>query len=380
MEERDSIDIPFCSICKDQIAIYRCPRCFERTCSLACCLSHKGQSGCDGKRSRVAYVPLHQFNDSTLSSDYHFLEDVLAKSERGKRLIKEIGASMTPSQKRNASNKRRKLDDTNKKHYENEDKDETFQSLPIQPLLNLKVDDETVAPNDVSKNGSNHNMKSNPILNSEKGSALPHIKSSMDEDNLLSKYPHQKQKFVRQAHERGIRLLLMAPGMQRHIMNSTKYDAKRNLINWKVEFIIHSFPPKIDDENKTKTKERDEKASKIILTSDRIPESDSLYGHLSKLFELNISHAAPVATRSRLIHFCNSSNTKIIKDDVCALMKRIPCKSSQPTYRRVNLHTTLKDILRGITVIEFPTVEIIKEENIGKFSVFIEEIKMQQQN
>ena len=69
-----------------------------------------------------------------------------------------------------------------------------------------------------------------------------------------------------------------------------------------------------------------------------------------------------------------NNRKRIMKDNVCALMKRIPCKSSQPSYRRVNLNHSLKEILKGTTVIEFPTIEVVLEDDLCKFPVFIEEI------
>ena len=394
MNGKDSINIP-CSICKVEISIYRCPACFERTCSLVCCLKHKEISGCNGKRNRVGFVPLHQYTDSTLSSDYHFLEDVLAKSERGKRLIKDMGASLKSSSQK--SKKRKLLHGNGNSNDGTTNKESDSQSLPlpIQPLLQLKVQDEKDKQGDNKKSrdsATNHNSScsgvslaiiKNPILQEKGNCSLPTISLSPEEENLLAKYPPNKQRLVRQAHIRDIRLLLMAPGMQRHVMNkSTKYDTKKDLINWKVEFIIHSFSssPSLKKTEKEihctnqDDKEIDSASSKVTLTSDRVPESEPISGHLSKLFERNTSHSAPSLTRSTLIHFCTSSNIKVLKDNVCALMKCIPCKSSQPSYRRVDLSSSLKDILKGTTVIEFPTIEIVMEEDVHKFPVNIQEI------
>jgi hypothetical protein len=396
MEEGDSVNIP-CSVCKVKIAIYRCPACFARTCSLACCLKHKEKSGCDGKRNRVGFVPLHKYNDSTLSNDYHFLEDVLAKSERGKRIIKDMGAALKePSQnkrRKTGNNKKNKGNDQN--NIESED---PSTSIPIQPLLRLQMDGGKSQSVRIEKEGKINPVevisedscsvkassvtKTNPMLKekSNNSASIRIVKLSAEEEKILAKYPPHKQRLVRQAQQRDISLLLMAPGMQRHVMNkSTKYDTKKDLINWKVEFIIHSFESRDDNdninENRINTNGKNDKSTKITLTSDRIPEIDPISNHLSTLFERNISHIAPSLTRSVLLNFSNSSNTKIINDNVRALMKRIPCKSSQPSYRRVNLNNSLKDILRGTTVIEFPTIELVLEDDLNHFPVFIEEIK-----
>lgn len=43
------------------------------------------KTGCDGKRDKTAYVPVSQFKEETLKSDYHFLEDVLQTRQSAKR-------------------------------------------------------------------------------------------------------------------------------------------------------------------------------------------------------------------------------------------------------------------------------------------------------
>ncbi|KAJ0403963.1 hypothetical protein P43SY_009456 [Pythium insidiosum] len=47
-----------CIMCETAAVKYRCPRCERITCSLACCLAHKKQFDCDGKRDRTKYIPL----------------------------------------------------------------------------------------------------------------------------------------------------------------------------------------------------------------------------------------------------------------------------------------------------------------------------------
>ncbi|KAK9861643.1 hypothetical protein WJX84_010130 [Apatococcus fuscideae] len=64
-----------CQACGQKQAKYTCPACSSRSCSLDCCRAHKLGSGCTGKRSRTAHVPMADFSDRELSSDYKFLEE-----------------------------------------------------------------------------------------------------------------------------------------------------------------------------------------------------------------------------------------------------------------------------------------------------------------
>ena len=83
-----------CEICREGPSLYRCPRCSICTCSLQCCTAHKKRGkGCNGKRDRAVYCALQNFSDSQLSSDYHFLEDVLKSAQSGRRMLKSVEAS-----------------------------------------------------------------------------------------------------------------------------------------------------------------------------------------------------------------------------------------------------------------------------------------------
>ncbi|KZT12549.1 uncharacterized protein LAESUDRAFT_718816 [Laetiporus sulphureus 93-53] len=72
-----SLQSPFCAICSTKPAVYTCPRCSIRTCSLLCSTAHKTRDeGCSGVRNKAAYVPMNQYGYMALMSDYTFLEDV----------------------------------------------------------------------------------------------------------------------------------------------------------------------------------------------------------------------------------------------------------------------------------------------------------------
>mmetsp|Transcript_1658 Transcript_1658/g.2464 ORF Transcript_1658/g.2464 Transcript_1658/m.2464 type:complete len:196 (-) Transcript_1658:13-600(-) len=195
---------------------------------------------------------------------------------------------------------------------------------------------------------------------------------------MLAKYPKHKQLLVQKAKERNINLLLMPPGMHRHQMNkTTKYDTKKDTIFWKVEFIFHCIfkgeTKGEGDNNHGDETVNDKPHKKIVLTVDRVPELDELSKHLSTIFKRHVSHSAPSETRSALKHFRNAANE--IKDNVIMLMKKIPCKSSEPKYSRVDVNRNMCDILKGSSIIEFPTVDVVLEQDLENFPLIIQEIK-----
>ncbi|XP_015126846.1 box C/D snoRNA protein 1 isoform X2 [Diachasma alloeum] len=65
-----------CEVCAKVSAKYTCPKCEVRTCSLKCVNIHKKELDCSGIRDKTKFVPLKQFTDLDLLSDYRLLEQV----------------------------------------------------------------------------------------------------------------------------------------------------------------------------------------------------------------------------------------------------------------------------------------------------------------
>ena len=61
---------------------YKCPRCEMRSCSLACVQRHKVEADCDGVRDRLKYLPLNNFSDMDVVSDFRLLEQVTQQVDR----------------------------------------------------------------------------------------------------------------------------------------------------------------------------------------------------------------------------------------------------------------------------------------------------------
>ncbi len=363
--------LSLCDVCHQKESIYRCPKCFARTCCLSCCLTHKEESNCDGKRDRTAFVPLHQFKDTTLKSDYYFLEDVLNKSNRGKRLIRDLGLDKHQRGSGMGGNKRKRM-------TTNEDPDSAdhpSESMPIHPLsqLNLDLKDEKVS----SQNGNGTQNSLQSLVTMPPAAS---VTSSKETHPNLSQYPKTKQRLVQKAKERNINLLLMPPGMQRHILNkTTKYDAKNDVIYWKVEFVFHRINGQGQGQQKGKRNNESSRTSnhnvnkhnKLVLTIDRIAENEEVTPHLEKTMERNILHseASNNKTRSMLKAFVKASDSEYV-----TLMKRIPCALSKPLYSKVNIRSTIGDVLKGTSVIEFPTIEVVLKEDLEHFPLVIKEM------
>ncbi|KAJ4961518.1 hypothetical protein NE237_021428 [Protea cynaroides] len=75
-----------CEECNLNTSKYRCPGCSIRSCSLPCVKSHKQRTGCTGKRPRTQVIPISQFDDNLLISDYNFLEEAKGAAESAQRI------------------------------------------------------------------------------------------------------------------------------------------------------------------------------------------------------------------------------------------------------------------------------------------------------
>ncbi|XP_030962069.1 putative box C/D snoRNA protein SPCC613.07 [Quercus lobata] len=83
-------DQPLCEECKHNPSKYKCPGCSVRSCGLSCVKAHKQRTGCTGKRNQTQFVPLSQFDDNLLISDYNLLEEVKRVSESAQRMRSKV--------------------------------------------------------------------------------------------------------------------------------------------------------------------------------------------------------------------------------------------------------------------------------------------------
>ncbi|KAE9591964.1 hypothetical protein Lal_00038348 [Lupinus albus] len=94
--EQDSVrSIPkvpsLCEECKSNPSKYKCPGCSIQSCSLPCVKSHKARTGCAGVRNKTQFVPLSQFDDNLLLSDYNLLEETKRVAESSRRMRTKLG-------------------------------------------------------------------------------------------------------------------------------------------------------------------------------------------------------------------------------------------------------------------------------------------------
>ncbi|KAI9917798.1 hypothetical protein PsorP6_012943 [Peronosclerospora sorghi] len=190
--------VPVCCGCGKSNVKYRCPRCERITCSLHCCVEHKKQYNCDGKRDRTKFLELKDFTDADLSSDYFFLEEISRSTNSAARSRSQLNAVA----RLYTSNKMRKLAKGRR------------------------------------NTGSSCASKS---ANSQRVDAIPvqHVNPDIPADWIM-RFPVSVQLFAHHSAKRGVALTLLAPGMSKRTRNSSYIDTKRNTMYWRVEWIFPS--------------------------------------------------------------------------------------------------------------------------------------------
>ncbi|KAK7287225.1 hypothetical protein RIF29_00368 [Crotalaria pallida] len=79
-----------CEECKSNPSKYKCPGCSIQSCSLPCVKSHRARTGCNGMRNQTQFVPLSQFDDNTLLSDYNLLEEMKRVADSARRMRTQL--------------------------------------------------------------------------------------------------------------------------------------------------------------------------------------------------------------------------------------------------------------------------------------------------
>jgi hypothetical protein len=340
-----------CQECRDTNFRYQCPRCSFRTCSLKCCKSHKERTGCNGKRDRTKFLPIAHMTDGTIDSDYHFLEDVLGAVERAKRAVGGASGNIQHNKQGNKRQKKNHEVDNSEEHehtgaahpmlqqienfkkQEQSQQDTTTPSSVSRPRIeepkSFKVDGEK--DTDSKAEGSTHSIR--PV------GTLP--------QNCWKQLGPKWRHFWQQTSIRGVNLLLMPVGMQRRKDNSS--HIKKDIIYWKTEVRVH-------DPNEQPTVHFLKLSEQALLLEELQKLSMSAGSEHAEM----TAKALSGSTVERKMHW---------------LIQKLPSPSNRPCYSELtDSQATLQSTLKGMTLIEYPTIEAVPDEMLCNFPRAIEEV------
>lgn len=377
-QKSDSV-LPPCEICSNKTAIYCCPRCSIRTCSLACCRSHKIKSApdddenehaqndviCNGKRDRTKFCSLKKFSDSQLASDYHFLEDVLKVSDSSKRIYQGL-ARENPSGPGGTKRVRVDMNADGKVRLDN-----ISDKPPAHPLLKAR-EGKSIAQ--VLANGVSELEPEQEEENGKSPSCVSAIRNKLGGQSSVysptndrtspnqqrGKRDNHVDHLVRQAELYGINLLRMPCGMERRKSNNTKLN-KKKVITWKIELCFHASIKKA-----TRNEESNGYSPKLLKIESQMIETSTLSEELGKHLDV---HPGNSTIRSQLRAFAN-----VPRGNLVFLLKRLPFSPAAPLYYKLKPDATLLECLKGKTIIEFPTIDVIFDEDKDEYPLFLGEI------
>ena len=315
-----------CSMCTDNEAKYTCPKCFARSCSLKCVKLHKEQTGCNGKRDRVVYVPLKNMNTTHLISDMRFLEEIEASSGGAKRHLVEVVGEHAHVANRSSLKRPRPTATTTATSTSSFSTSSS--SSTITTTTTTKDDDEIDPATEYF-----HRTK-NPLTGG----------GPMAPPALAQKRSKREKLLSTAARGRNIDLILLSTGMQRRLQNGSHYHKKNDQINWQIEWICGGSSETTvgNDENKT-----------LKVLSEKIRT-------LNILFDKTVN---------------NDSDVKVTNErEWIYLMVKARCPANDQRFYNLGNGNfqTLREMLSGKSFVEHPIIHIVHSEKVKEYNIFEE--------
>jgi hypothetical protein len=186
-----------------------------------------------------------------------------------------------------------------------------------------------------------------------------------EEDAWFLALPGHLKKLVAQARRRGTNLLLMPTGMERRKSNTTSHNHKADRLSWKVDFLF-SNNSVVEDSLHT-----DKKTESFVL--DRVPEESTWWTVLSDALT---TQRKRVGKSSVLTEWLSRLQNKSDHDpslEWCLLMKKIP--STQLRYIQLDKSKSVRESLKDLTVIEYPTILVVPKTQLQNYPLLIQQVE-----
>lgn len=150
------------------------------------------------------------------------------------------------------------------------------------------------------------------------------------------------------ARQRGIVLQFLAQNFTRHKNNTTRYNYKSNLINWRVEWIF----PNVDKEP-------------LKYVDEKCPEQKKL----SHLLDKYINCDAEPFEGSKSLSFYKAAGISGLK----ILLKAEKVKGSAKKFFELDPSESLAENLSGKCIVEFPIIFIVLKDHAYNFEIITPE-------
>ena len=170
----------------------------------------------------------------------------------------------------------------------------------------------------------------------------------------------------------GINLQVMPAESTRHKFNKTRFNRQTGLVSWSLQFVFHVS-------NSTTNSREDDKMSffrfdtknSLFSGQDTIEQIVSSFLHKFRLDLANEPVNKPVCDAYDLSGGVNISDAQLkhIVNGLHVVYEEIDHACLKKRYVRFEKQRTLENCLRGRVVIEYPTLHLVKAENLSWFDV-----------
>jgi len=172
---------------------------------------------------------------------------------------------------------------------------------------------------------------------------------------------------TQKAADRGVQLFCMPDGMARRVKNTTFYDRKRDLMQWRVEWLFRG-PPTARDADvpglKVSLKNSGKNTPVARAEDAKVDETATIGsalrahfapgpGNAARLHELRRFKGLPFEPRS-----LEAEGAKAPESAIGIFLAAEGRRADDPRFHRLALDATLRENLDGKRVLEFPTLHV----------------------
>jgi hypothetical protein len=162
---------------------------------------------------------------------------------------------------------------------------------------------------------------------------------------------------TQKAADRGVQLFCMPDGMKRRVANTTFYDRKRDLMQWRVEWLFHGPRAPRDEEKKEK-----KKPTPVARAEDaKVDETATIGSALRAHFAPGPGNAARLHELRRFRSLQERTNKNENENETSSIGIFLAAegrRADDPRFHRLALDATLRENLNGKRVLEFPTLHV----------------------
>jgi|TARA_B110000967_G_scaffold39535_1_gene39272 hypothetical protein len=200
---------------------------------------------------------------------------------------------------------------------------------------------------------------------------------------------------TRAASDRGTQLFCMPDGMQRRVANTTFYDRKRNLMQWRVEWLFHNSRGEANEtetesdltSEKDASKKSKQPASAARAEDAKVDETRILETAMRNHLVSGPGNAVRMHELRRLVLIDRETERKKAAGGRDAESEKqsgaeksigvfLPAEghpANDKRYHKLDPSSTLRECLKGKRVLEFPTLHVAVLPDDSEFFPLVED-------